>query len=54
MIKVKEQRISLIQKLINPVEMISEFKLEYSKYLEFYQKEFGDFLVKFGVVHYAH
>jgi hypothetical protein len=39
---------------INQSQIIEEFKVEYAKYLEYYQKEFGDFTIKYGVVYYAH
>jgi hypothetical protein len=38
---------------VDPPSIISDFKIEYCKYLDYYRGKFGDFSIKFGVVYYA-
>lgn len=40
--------------MVNLPQLIEEFKAEYAPYLEYYQQQFGDFTIKYGVVNYAH
>lgn len=37
---------------INIPQLIEDFKVEYSKYLDYYQKKFGDLKIKYGIVNY--
>ncbi len=38
---------------LNIPKLIEDFKVDYKKYLDYYQTQFGDFQIKYGVVNYA-